>query len=122
MSMVVVIHLTTALVALALGTTVLLRRKGTASHKAMGRVWVALIVVAAVSSFWIRDLGDGSLSAIHLLSAWTLVGAGIAVAAIRKRKVRRHRGFMIGTFVGLTVAGMLALAPGRFLGGVLLGW
>ncbi len=118
----VVVHLAAALAALTLGIVVLARRKGTPRHKAMGRVWVALIVVAAMSSFWIRESAGGRFSAIHLLSVWTLLAAAVAIYAIRKRNVVRHRAFMIGTFAGLSVAGALALGPGRFLGDLLFGW
>ena len=87
----------------------------------MGRALVALIVIAAVSSFWNREVTEGRLSAIHLPSVWTLIAAATAVQAISKRNVVCHRRFMIGTFVGPAVAGTLAPAPGRYLGGVLFG-
>lgn len=48
---VVQVHLGAALVALILGAVVLVRPKGTPVHKAMGRVWVALLVVISLGSF-----------------------------------------------------------------------
>jgi uncharacterized membrane protein len=84
--------------------TPLIATKGTPSHKLVGRVWALLMVAVAVSSFWIFEIrGGAGPSAIHLLSVWTLVS------------LAKHRGFMIGTFIGLEAAGAFALAPGRAL-------
>jgi uncharacterized membrane protein len=38
-----------------------------------------------------------------------------AIHLIRRGNVRAHRGFMVGTVVGLLGAGAGALTPGRFL-------
>lgn len=111
----ILVHLATALPALALGAVMLWRRKGTAPHKRWGRLWVGLMAVAALSSFWIREINDGGFSAIHLLSVWTLASLAAGVMLARRGKVRAHRGFMIGTYLGLLAAGALALAPGRLL-------
>jgi len=105
-----------ATAALAVGAIVLLRRKGTASHKALGRTWVALMAAVALSSFWIFEIRRGAgPSLIHLLSIWTLVSLALAVYYIRRGNVRSHRNFMIGTFVGLVADGAFAMAPGRAL-------
>ena len=116
MTPLVAIHAALAAVALIIGAAVLSRRKGTASHKLLGRAWVALMVAVALSSFWIFEIRRGAgPSLIHLLSAWTLISLALAVWFIRRGNVRAHRGFMIGTFVGLAAAGLGALAPGRAL-------
>lgn len=109
------LHLAAAILSLLLGAGVLTRRKGTTSHKLMGRIWVGLMVFVAVSSFWILDIGRGSFSLIHLLSVWTLISLALAVWFIRRGNVRAHKGFMVGTFIGLAGAGLGTLAPGRFL-------
>ena len=117
----IVLHLAAALTALLLGTVVLARRKGTRSHKALGRMWVALMTLVAVSSFWIFEMRKGAgPSWIHVLSAWTLVSLACALYYIRQGNVRAHRRFMIGTFLGLAGAGLGALAPGRALYRLLL--
>jgi uncharacterized membrane protein len=115
------LHLTIAILSLLLGATVLARRKGTTSHKLLGRIWVGGMVFVALSSFWILDIGRGSFSLIHLLSVWTLVSLALAVWFIRRGNVRAHKGFMVGTFIGLAGAGLGALAPGRFLSQFLVG-
>jgi uncharacterized membrane protein len=109
MSLTVLIHIAAASCALGVGFAVLGRPKGTPSHKLLGRIWVALMLVVALSSFWI----GGSL--LHLLSIWTLISLAAAIWFIRRGNVRAHRGFMIGTFIGLAGAGLGAAAPGRAL-------
>ncbi len=112
----IAIHLVVALPALALGVVQLARAKGTASHKTLGWAWAALMMMVAVSSFWILEIRKGAgFSLIHLLSVWTLISLACAIWFIRRGNVRAHIGFMIGTFVGLAGAGLGALAPGRFL-------
>jgi len=112
----IVLHITFALAALALGSVVLVRRKGTASHKMLGRVWASLMAAVALSSFWIFEIRQGAgPSVIHLLSVWTLISLACAIYFVRRGNVRAHRGFMIGTFLGLAGAGAGALAPGRAL-------
>jgi uncharacterized membrane protein len=112
----IVFHLAFALAALALGSVVLVRGKGTPSHKMLGRIWASLMAVVALSSFWIFEIRHGvGPSFVHLLSVWTLISLACAIYFIRRGNVRAHRGFMIGTFLGLAGAGAGALAPGRAL-------
>ena len=108
-------HLTVALLAFALGTANLILAKGTVRHRAMGWVWMVLMAGVTLSSLAIRQLNDGRLSWIHGLTLWTLFSMAVAVFAIRRGKVRLHAGFMIGTMVGVIIAGLFALAPGRFI-------
>jgi uncharacterized membrane protein len=114
MSTAVAIHLTGALLALAIGIVVLARRKGTASHKALGRSWVVLMLVVAISSLWIPSFLH--FSWIHIFTAITLVSVPMGYFAIRSGKVSRHRHFMIGGLIGLIGAGAVALRPGRIVG------
>jgi uncharacterized membrane protein len=114
---IVALHLSAALIATPLGLVQLLRRKGTPSHRVLGYLWIATMIVAAVSSFGIQSLTHGhGFSYIHLLSIWTLIALTIAFVAIRRRNYRVHRGFMIGSYLGLVGAGIAAVAmPGRVL-------
>ena len=110
------IHLAAVVPAVAIGVAQMLMTKGTRIHKRMGWTWVATMVAVAVSSFWILELRKGAgWSVIHLLSAWTLVSLACAIWHIRRGNVRAHKGFMVGTLLGLAGAGLGALAPGRFL-------
>jgi len=113
---VIALHVATAGLALGIGIAVLMKTKGTPSHKLLGRIWVALMLVVAISSFWIFEIRKGAgPSAIHLLSVWTLISLACAIWFIRRGNVRAHKGFMVGTFLGLAGAGLGALAPGRAL-------
>jgi uncharacterized membrane protein len=114
------LHLSTAVGALVLGGVILWRSKGTGSHRLLGRVWVALMSTAALSSFWLTGLSEG-FSVIHLLSVWTLVALALAIYFVRKGDVKSHKRFMTGTFLGLAGAGIGALMPGRTLFVLFLG-
>ena len=109
------IHATAAMLAFFLGTAVLLRRKGDRLHKAMGRIWIATMVVVALSSFLITEIRLwGPYSFIHLLSIFTLFGVVMGVRAIRRGDVKGHRNTMIVLYGGaLILAGAFTLLPGR---------
>jgi uncharacterized membrane protein len=115
------VHLVCALVALPLGAFVLWRPKGTASHKALGRTWAVLMLVIAISSYWLRTL-SGGFSLIHLLSVLTLVSIPFGIYQARHRNIRGHLRTMRGVYIGLVVAGVFAMAPERTLGELLFGW
>jgi len=110
----IALHLATALVALLVGLAILARTKGTAAHKALGRVWVGAIAVTALVSFAIR--GDGDFSWIHALSVWSLISIAMGIAAIRRGNVRGHRVWMLSLYAGTAVAGAFTLLPSRLLG------
>ncbi|WNV74273.1 DUF2306 domain-containing protein [Geodermatophilus sp. DSM 44513] len=110
-------HATSALVCLGLGGQVLLRRrKGDAAHRAAGWCWVAGMAFVATSSFAIRDLRDGRLSFLHVLSVVTLAGVLLGLRAARRHDVRAHRVHMRGSYFGLVAAFVGAVAvPDRLI-------
>ncbi len=119
---VIQIHLTAALVALAIGIVLMMRVKGTALHKLLGWTWVLAMGTTAISSLFIHELNPGHFSFIHLLSGWTIVGLPGAVYAIKRGKVATHRRAMTGMFVGgLLVAGLFTFIPGRLMWAVFFG-
>jgi uncharacterized membrane protein len=114
----VLIHISASFAALALGTVMLVRRKGTLSHKLWGRVWAALMLTVAISSLWIPRFLH--LTWIHLFTLLTLVALPLAIYKIRTGNVKGHAAAMRGLFIGgLVVAGVFTLAPGRILGDLL---
>ncbi len=122
MSAAITLHLIGAVIALVLGAIVLILEKGTPRHKLAGRIWVALMLLVSISSFFIFEIRDpAGPSPIHLLSIWTLIALSFALYHIRRGNRRAHRSFMIGTYVGLVIAGALAFAPGRELGRLVFG-
>lgn len=115
------VHLVCALIALPLGAYVLWRPKGTPTHKLLGRFWAILMLVIAVSSYWLRTL-SGGFSFIHLLSVLTLVSIPFGIYQARRHDIGGHLRTMRGVYIGLIVAGLFAMAPERTLGGLLFGW
>ena len=114
------LHLTTALASIGLGLVSLLLAKGTQLHQLMGRVWMGLMLCATLFSFLIHRVHPpGGGSWLHGLALWTLICMGWGIVAVRQGSVGRHANFMKGVMVGAIAAGTAALAPGRFLAGVL---
>jgi len=97
--------------------------KGTLPHRALGWVWVVLMLVVALSSFWIHEIRlVGPWSPIHLLSIFSLVTLALGVMAARTRNVRRHKITMISIFFGaLVIAGLFTFMPGRIMHAVIFG-
>jgi uncharacterized membrane protein len=117
---VILLHLSAALAALALGAAMFLARKGTFLHRVGGRSWVALMLVVAVSSFWIQR--TGTFSWIHLLSAAVILMLGAAVYFAVTHNLRGHRRMVIGLYAGgLVLTGLFTLLPHRLLGRMLWG-
>ncbi|WP_334190054.1 DUF2306 domain-containing protein, partial [Noviherbaspirillum sp.] len=102
------------LAAVALGGATLLMKKGTRLHRLFGRTWVALMLGAAIISFWIRRNGD--FSPIHLLSIAVIVGVSMAIYAVMRGNIRAHRRGMMATYISLVIAGAFTLLPQRRLG------
>jgi uncharacterized membrane protein len=122
----IAIHVVAALLALGIGAFVLAARKGTPAHRLAGRGWAAVMVLTAVSSFFIAaqlmpvKTPLGSFGPIHLLSAFTLWALWRAITAIRRGDVATHRRAMTRAFWSLAVAGAFTLMPGRTLNAWLL--
>lgn len=111
------IHVATVVPAAVLGAWMFLARKGTPLHRRLGRVWLALMVVSALSSFFIHsiDLFYG-FSPIHLISAYVVYGAFSAYRSARLRRIASHRRQVIGLYLGGIVgAGAFTLMPGRIM-------
>lgn len=116
------VHLATVVPALPLGAFVLLGRKGDPRHRLLGRVWLCLMLVAAISALGIRHINNGSFSAIHLLVPVVLVGSWRVVATARRGDIRAHRRTILLMFTGgLLLPAVLAFAPGRLMWTWLLG-
>ncbi|PTX56982.1 putative membrane protein [Litoreibacter ponti] len=118
------VHLICVVAALILGAFVLWRRKGDARHRMLGRIWVGLMAVGALSSFAIREINPGGFSPIHLLSVYTLCSLVLGVLAVRARpaRVRAHQNFMRSLYAsGLLIAGAFTFLPQRLLGRLTFG-
>ena len=120
---VILVHAFAAMGAFALGIVQLSAPKGTFPHRTIGWIWVALMAVIALSSFFIHGIKlVGPFSPIHLLSIFTLIMLPLAVLSARRHNVRKHRSAMIAIFIGaLVIAGAFTFIPGRIMYAVAVG-
>lgn len=110
-------HLATVLVALALTPVMLLRPRGDAVHRTLGKVWVAAMVLTAAESFFVRTTHPGHFSVIHILSAYVVLAAPLIWWTARTHRVAAHRRQVRGMVTGaLLIAGFFTLPPFRLLG------
>ncbi len=115
-------HIATILTALALTPLMLLRRRGDWLHRRLGWVWASAMALTALMTFGIRGINDGRLSAIHILSVFTLVMVPLLVAAARRHQHARHRGIVRGMVAGaLLIAGFFTFPLDRLMGHWLFG-
>ena len=124
----IAVHMTAALSAIALGPVALWARKGATQrpklHRAFGYAWVTVMVIAAVSAFFIRDFRYPNLhgfTLIHLLIPVTIGFLIAAFMALASGNIKRHKALMQKLYLGACiVAGAFTLAPNRYLGDLLL--
>jgi uncharacterized membrane protein len=111
------LHAFAAMSAFVLGLVQLAAPKGTLPHRTLGGIWVAIMFVVAISSFFIHQLRIwGPWSPIHLLSIFTLIMLPLGVWRAHQHQVQSHRLTMISIFVGaLVIAGLFTLMPGRIM-------
>jgi uncharacterized membrane protein len=124
-SLAIQLHAFAAMSAFVLGLVQLTAPKGTLPHRTVGWVWVVLMLVIAISSFWIHGQGfrlAGPFGPIHLLSVMVLIMLPVAILFARKHNARGHARTMVGIFIGaLIVAGLFTLVPGRIMHAVAFG-
>ncbi len=115
-SPVIVVHLSFAVVAFAIGLIQLLGPKGTLPHRILGWTWVVVMMTVAISSFFIHAINPKGFSLIHILSVITVCALPLGVYAARRHKVNLHGRIMRNTFIaGLVIAGLFTFFPGRLV-------
>ncbi|MDX8447251.1 DUF2306 domain-containing protein [Mesorhizobium captivum] len=116
-------HAFAAFAVLAIGGAQLAMPKGTPRHRVLGYVWAGLMLVVAISSFWIQQIRlIGPFSPIHILSILVVVSAPLAVWYAHTHKVAAHRSAMIKLYLfALVGAGIFTLLPGRIMHAVVFG-
>jgi uncharacterized membrane protein len=110
-----ILHLATVIPAIPLGAYVLLKRKGDARHKRLGRIWAVLMLATALSSFGLTGM-TGNYSPIHLLSILVLVTLPRAIWDARRGRMAGHRRTMTILYASLVIAGLFTFLPGRMFG------
>lgn len=116
-------HVLTVIPAAFLGAYVLATRKGTPRHKVLGRIWMALMVMTAASTFFIHQIRLwGDFSPIHILSVVVILSCGMAVWQVRRGNIRAHKTALISAYVGgIFGAGVFTFWPGRLMNEIFLG-
>jgi len=116
----VYLHLATVLPAFAIGAFQLLRRKGTPTHKLLGKIYMVLMLATGLITLAMpAEVGPrflGHFGFIHLFSFLALYNVPAAYFAARRGDIKMHRANMIGLYVGgILIAGAFAFSPGRML-------
>jgi uncharacterized membrane protein len=107
----VLAHLIAVVAALLLTLALLVGRKGTLLHRALGWTWSALLGAGAFSGLFIHQIGGWSF--FHAYSAIALVLLPLSLVAARTHRVRIHAALMVYLAVNVLLgAGFFALYPG----------
>ena len=117
------LHAIAAILAIILGGMQLYMKKGGATHKLFGYVWVGLMLIVSVSSFFIHEIKLWNVySPIHLLSAWTIFSLGLAIYYVRISNIKRHKHVMIMIYgFALVLTGFFTFMPGRVMHQIVFG-
>lgn len=117
------IHVAAVLPAALLGAYLLAAvGKGSARHRLLGKIWLLLMVVTALSSFFIHSLNIWQgFSLLHLLSIFTLTGCWQAYWSARRGHIGMHRRIIISLYLGgIVIAGGFTLLPHRIMHAVVM--
>jgi len=114
------LHLATVVPAFAIGALQLFRRKGTPSHKLLGKIYMVLMLATGLITLAMpAEVGPRFLNHfgfIHAFSFLTLYSVPTAFIAARRGNIKAHRGAMLGLYLGgILIAGAFAFTPGRML-------
>lgn len=121
------VHVYAVVPAFFIGTwQIFVSAKGSPRHRLMGKIYLALMTVTAISSLFIKTImPDGpffGFSPIHLLVPVTLWGVVGALYFARRGDILRHKRAMITTYVGaLLIAGVFTFMPGRIMHAIFFG-
>ena len=116
----IALHLSAVLPAVPLGGYVLLARKGDARHRMLGKVWLMLMVITALTAIFVQT--SGTFSWIHVFVPTTLVTSWHVIRTARAGRIAQHRRAVVFLYItGLILPGLFTFLPGRLLGTWLLG-
>ena len=117
------LHAIMAMIAIILGGIQLSMKKGGLIHKLLGRIWVGIMLIVAITSFFIHEIKLwGAYSPIHLLSLLTIFILGVGIYYVRVGNIKRHKQTMITLyFFALILTGFFTFMPGRVMHQILIG-
>lgn len=112
------VHFVFALVGIASGTAVVMRRKGDRYHRTLGHMYLTSLIALNVTSLFMYRL-TGAFNFFHAAALASLFFVTVGTAAVvwrwpRKYWLRRHAYFITGSYVGLLAAAAAESAT-RFL-------
>ena len=106
------LHFGFALIALVLGAIMLMRPKGTKSHRILGTAYVIFMVVINVSALSMHEI-SGQMTLFHafaILSLATLTPGYVCILLYKRRRhplwLELHRQFITWSYFGLVAAGV----------------
>lgn len=104
------IHVSSSIIGLITGAYLLIVKKGTNTHKIIGRVFGYAVLLVNISALFIYDFNDGSISPFHFLipvSLFFLIFGWLPMLVAKKTKstINKHIIGMIGASLGLWAAG-----------------
>lgn len=114
------LHLATVVPAFAIGAQQMFRRKGTPTHKLLGKIYMILMLATGLITLVMpAEVGPrilGHFGFIHIFSFLALFNVPAAYLAARRGNIKTHRALMLGLyFGGILIAGAFAFSPGRML-------
>ena len=114
------LHLATVVPAFVIGAFQMFRRKGTPTHKLLGKIYMVLMLATGLVTLAMpAEVGPQFLNHfgfIHIFSFLALYNVPAAYFAARRGNIKAHRANMIGLYVGgILIAGAFAFSPGRML-------
>ena len=114
------LHLCTVVPAFLIGTYILLNRKGTPLHRALGKTFMLLMLsTSAIVLFMPARLSStvfGHFGVNHLFVVPVAYFVPSAYLAARRGDIRTHKANILGVYIGaIILAGALAFRPGRLL-------
>lgn len=103
-----------------LGALLLFKKKGTTSHRIIGKYYMMLMLTTAfVALLMPAQVGPallGHFGYIHLFCILVLYSVPSAYFAVRNGNLTKHKLNMIGVYVGgILIAGAFTFMPGRLL-------
>ena len=109
-------HAVAASAALVIGPFQLWRTpKGDKAHRVIGRIWVGLMLFVAAGSFLFGGYSNALDVFLRALAVWTVISTTSGIVLARRGNIRHHRGFMVGTYLGLVGAFIGVVAVRRRL-------
>ena len=117
------IHVASVMVAIVLTPLQLSVKRGGDAHRLIGKIWMAAMVVVALSSFFISTIRwIDPFSPLHFLSIVALVSVFIAYREAQRGNWLAHAWTLASVVVfALVGAGIFTLLPGRIMNKVLFG-